>query len=408
MKTIWMAAAVAAIGLLVPAAGEASARSSRGFLYGTVETAGGKNYTGLLRWGKEEAFWGDHFNSAKEDLPYRDSQPKRERSRRSRIQVFGKDIGYRWTGDYASRQFVARFGDIAEIRPKGGDRAEIVMKSGTKYRVDGSSNDVGAEIRIKDDAIGDVIIPWNRIEVIRFKEAPSSVKPGADRLYGALKSDDFTFEGFIQWDSEECLSTDVLNGTSEDGKLAIEMGKIASIARDGRNRSRVTLKDGRTFTMEGTNDVDSSIRGIFVEDARLGRVKVNWDSFDRLDFRDAPNSGPGYGDYKPARVIRGRVKSHDGKSYAGRIVFDLDEEETWELLNGNRYDVEFNITFDQLKSLEPRGRESSFVVLKNGADIVLDDSQDVSDRNDGVLILVDDKDSGTYIAWDDIERIDFE
>jgi len=393
--------------IAAPRAGAAT--SARGFLYGTVKSENGKEYTGLLRWGREEACWGDFFNSAKEELPYIDRLPRDERSRRSRIRIFGTDVGYKWSNDYASRQFEARFGDIREIRPRHGERVDVTMKSGTTFAVDGGSNDIGAEIHVHDDAIGEVAIPWNRIESITFRAAPSGVDPGVSRLYGKLKAEDFTFEGWIQWDSEECLSTDVLNGTSDDGKLAIEMGKIASIARDGRKASEVTLKDGRTFRMSGTNDVDDSIRGIFVEDTRLGRVKVNWDSFDRLDFIEKSDSGPGYDDFKPSGPIRGTVTDEDGKTYRGRIIFDLDEEETWEFLNGNRYDVEYNIAFADIRSIEPRDRDSSRILLGNGAEVVLEDSQDVSDRNDGVLILAGDRDKdGTYLRWDEVRKIDFE
>ena len=116
----WMAAAAA--GLI--AAGTAGAHSDQGFLYGTVETRAGQSYTGILRWGDEESFWDDHFNSVKADLPYQDKMPDRERRRRrSRLEVFGIDIDYKWDHDYVSRQFVARFGDIASIEPGAGEKA---------------------------------------------------------------------------------------------------------------------------------------------------------------------------------------------------------------------------------------------------------------------------------------------
>ena len=59
--------ALVALALAFPA--WATSRAD-GFLYGTVETNSGNNYTGLIRWGTEEAFWDDLFNSAKDDLPY--------------------------------------------------------------------------------------------------------------------------------------------------------------------------------------------------------------------------------------------------------------------------------------------------------------------------------------------------
>ena len=35
------------------------------FIYGTITTADNQKYTGQIRWGKEEAFWFDYFNSSK-------------------------------------------------------------------------------------------------------------------------------------------------------------------------------------------------------------------------------------------------------------------------------------------------------------------------------------------------------
>ena len=39
------------------------AADNSGYLYGTIETTS-NSYTGFLRWGTEEAFWDDHFNSS--------------------------------------------------------------------------------------------------------------------------------------------------------------------------------------------------------------------------------------------------------------------------------------------------------------------------------------------------------
>ena len=38
-----------------------------GFLYGKVTTIDNKEYTGAIRWGKEEVYWTDMFNASKEE-----------------------------------------------------------------------------------------------------------------------------------------------------------------------------------------------------------------------------------------------------------------------------------------------------------------------------------------------------
>ena len=49
------------------------AQSDAGFIYGKVTTIDDNTYTGNIRWGKEEVFWFDMFNSSKpgnENLRY--------------------------------------------------------------------------------------------------------------------------------------------------------------------------------------------------------------------------------------------------------------------------------------------------------------------------------------------------
>jgi hypothetical protein len=389
----------------------AHAEENQGFIYGTVETTNGNTYRGILRWGREESFWDDHFNAAKDDMPYRrrdfEDRDDRDDRHRRRIRVFGITVGYDWDRDDGGRHFVARFGDLRKLEIHGGDRLTATMRNGERYELDGGSNDIGATIRVHDESLGDVKLEWRRIESITFSAVPQGTPVPARRLHGKLATEDGkTFDGFIQWDLEECLWTDELDGESEDGDLSIEMGRIQTIEKRNRNGAWVTLKDGRRLLLEGTNDVDHSTSGIFVEDQRLGRVRVRWDAFLKVDFEDTARTGRGYDDYKPATPLTGRVTDRDGKSHSGRIVFDLDEAESFEMLEGNDRDLEYVIPFELVRSIEPDGWDASRVTLASGLELELDDTTDVSDDNDGVLVFEGDKE--TYVAWRDVKRIDFD
>ena len=395
------------LGVLVAGlpAGAQDAPDPRGFLYGTVETDSNKTYRGLLRWGNEEAFWDDLFNSAKRDLPALEKYGDKE-TERERIEVFGVTIGYRWHESSTERVFIARFGDIAQIDVDGDDDVRVTMKDGSKLELEGASNDVGATVTVVDESLGEIALDWHDIERVRFEAAPGRVKPAAPRLFGKVETDAGTFEGFVQWDSQECTGTDKLDGETDDGDVSIAMGKIRSITKHGSSRSKVELEDGRSFVLGGTNDVDSSMRGVFVEDPRYGRVKVEWREFERVEFHGTNKSGRGYDEYKPGGKLQGRVADRDGKTYSGKLVFDLDEEADWEMLNGNRDGVEYYIPFSMIRSIEPRSDES-LVVLRGGEELVLEDGQDVAERNAGVLV----QESGgrtTYVRWRDVERVSFE
>jgi hypothetical protein len=377
-----------------------------GYIYGTVETESGRTYKGLLRWGTEEAFWDDLFNSVKTDLPYLEEHARDER-RRNRIKVLGITVGYRWDEYSSNRSFIARFGDIEEIEVLRGEKIDVTMKGGALFHMKGGSNDIGATITVWDDALGEVKIQWDKIDRIRFQPTPGDIQPPSYRLYGEVETENGTFEGYIQWDTQECLSTDKLDGETDDGKLSIEMGKIRAIEKRNRRGSRVELKDGREFVLEGSNDVNSSLRGVWVEDPRYGRVKVSWESWERVEFQEVDHSGRGYDDYPVARPLHGKVTDYNDQTHSGDLIFDLDESSGWELLNGDRHEVEYFTPFGHIRSIEPLRGDESRVVLKNGETLMLRDSQDVSEKNDGIVVL---RENGRelYLPWDEVKKIQFD
>jgi len=393
----------------------AQAKDNAGFLYGTVITESGTEYRGFMRWGKQESFWDDLFHSLKEDLPYVDEvedlglmDEDAQRGRGGRIRVFNVRINWEDDGWGASRVFVARFGDIERLEITGDEDARVILRNGEEFDVSGYSDDVGNTIRMRDDSLGEIDLKWDRIEEIRFEAAPRGADPGTQRLYGTVQSEAGDFTGYVMWDKEECTTEDLLDGESEDGDLSIEFGRIQAIERRGRSSSIVELRDGRRLRLRGSNDVDDDNRGIMIEDARFGKVTVEWDAFDRLELTDPNGSGRGYDEYPVPKPLYGTVTDRDGEEHSGRIVFDLDEAGTWEMLNGNVRDVAFDIPFEKVQSIEPIDDDASRVVLTSGEELELEDSQDISERNDGILLYRgDDRDDAMYLSWEEVVRIDF-
>ncbi len=397
--------ASAALLIAFAAASRLEASDTKGYLYGTVQTKGGTTYEGRLRWGNEEAFWTDHFNATKEERVLAKEIPRRHQDSDEPMRIFGVPIGIRWS-ETASRQLVVRFGDLKAILPEGSDDVTIVLKDGEEMRLGGGSNDVGARVTVHDATLGEVRVPWEKIRRVDFKAAPALLPGAPARLRGTVKTEAGTFRGTIQWDKEECLATDVLDGTSDDGKMKIEMGKIRAIEREGFRASRVFLKDGREVVLRGTNDVNDDNRGIFVDDPRYGRVLVSWEAFERVDFEEG-GSGPGYDDFPPLGPLRGTVATRDGKAHKGYVVFDVDESRGWEMLDGDRDGVTYSIPFAEVASVAPAGSSRSKVVLRGSREeITLEKSTDVTDRNAGAFVLAGEK--KTHVPWSEISRIDFE
>jgi hypothetical protein len=60
-----------------------------------------------------------------------------------------------------------------------------------------------------------------------------------------------------------------------------------------------------------------------------------------------------------------------------------------------------------IRVIEPQGDDESRVVLKNGEVLELGEGQDVSENNDGVVVLGE-NDRETYISWDEVKRVEFD
>ena len=123
---------------------------------------------------------------------------------------------------------------------------------------------------------------------------------------------------------------------------------------------------------------------------------------------DAPNSAnTNYSAFKNITKLSGTVTTVDGETFQGEITYDLDEEYSFEMLQGKDDDVEYIIPMGQIKSIKPRNYDYSNIVLKNGTELMLGESRDVSENNDGVLVFIGGEKDPKYILWEDIEKIDF-
>ncbi|MFY0608494.1 MAG: hypothetical protein JXR10_17380 [Cyclobacteriaceae bacterium] len=382
-----------------------------GFMYGTVTTIDDDAYTGAIRWGKEEVYWTDMFNASKEkneNIKYMDDDAL-DQLEDQKKGFWGDNDS--WWGDWSDNdyihQFACQFGEISMIEITGRSKADVTMQNGLTVEVNGSGyNDIGTSIKIFDSELGIVSLDWDRVETIKFMKTPSKLKEKfGEPLFGKVETSEGTFEGYVQWDHDERVSEDKLDGDTEDGDLSIKFGNIESIERFGSSRSEVVLKSGRTLVLRGSNDVNDGNRGIIVTVEGLGRVDVPWDEFDKVTFSEVKSSGPEYQSFESQNPLKAKVLDTNGKTYEGLLSFDLDEQYDFEILHGMLEDIEVMIPFRNIKEFEPRNYEYASVLLKNGKKMVLGESQDVSDKNTGMLVK-----SGNdyqYITYKDVEKIIF-
>ncbi|MCE2994938.1 MAG: hypothetical protein ACK5RG_08840 [Cyclobacteriaceae bacterium] len=393
-----------------------------GFIYGKVYTIDNKVYEGPIRWGKEEVYWTDIFNAGKErnqNLRYLSSRDRDKLDdRQNTWDNWNNNNWYRWFGNWGDKrndydndyehQFACQFGEIKAIIPSGRKYVDLEMQNGDKVSLKGEGyNDVGGEIRIMDPEMGDLDMDWGRIRKIEFMKTPKTLSNRFGiPLYGKVEAFGETFTGYIQWDHDERLSTDKLDGDADDGNISLEFSKIVSIERRG-GRSIVKLKSGRELTMEGSNDVDNGNRGVIIMNKDMIAVDVPWREFDKVTFSEPSGSLASYDQFATQKPLSGSVVTKDGKSLTGKIVFDLDEESTYELLQGKQGDFEVTTPFRDVKRLEPISDYRCSIELKSGNKITLEDAQDVNDRNQGVLVFANAKSDPVYVLWEDVKSIDF-
>jgi hypothetical protein len=284
----------------------------------------------------------------------------------------------------------------------------VTLKSGTAFDLDRfEASDFDDGVRVWDLRRGVVDLDSLRIRSIEFLPTPA-LGAAPYRLHGTVRTRQGDFTGFVQWDRQECVGPDELDGHTADGELSLRFDTIRSIARRSRDSALVTLLDGREIVLSETHQVGHGNRGIYVDDRRYGRVLISWDAFERVDFSPG-GSGPAYGDFPPGRPLTGSVTTRAGHRLAGRLVYDLDESETTETLDAPSQGVDYTVPFGLIASIVLPGREEpARVTLQSREELRLERSGDLGERNAGILVFVEGRQRPEYVPWVDVERIDLD
>jgi len=381
---------------------------SSGRIYGKLTTVDGEVFEGLIRWDKNEASWVDILHGNKE-LPRRSG--KRYRDRERSIKIFGISISrYRERDESGMAQSGVSFGHIKTLEVVDDDTVLLTLKSGQTVEMESGSTDIGKSIRglvIEDRNEGEIDFDWNDVERIDFMQGGSNLKSiFGERIYGTLTTRrDDKYTGWVCWDVDELFTEDVLDGKQKHRNRKIKFEKIKSIERNNAKSARITMMDGDELVLRGTNDVDDSNRGIVIFVEGFGQVKVDWDEFDRLDF-EPPPSPVKYTEFNGGHRLEGIVYTEDGTQYGGWIRWDDDEAYSWEFLDGDFREVEYDIEFSNIKEIKRKGYRSSVVTLWDGHSFRLRGTNDVDEDNKGIFIELDDGEE-IEIEWEEFERVEF-
>lgn len=381
-----------------------------GFLFGTIVLDDGEELTGRIRWDKNEGSWDDILDADK----VRTDRHHRSRRRSKKISIFGIEVYSEGGFSGSTSSSGLRFGYIEKIVPQSRSRATIHLKGGEKVKFKGGA-DLSSSIReilIDDVEEGVLEIDWKDIDEVRFSSMTSDYQPSREfaghRLYGVLLTDSgIEFEGFIMWDKDEIWSTDILDGDQRSRSRKIPFRRIAKITKLSSRACEVTLTNGKEMKLSGSNDVDDDNRGIVVIVPDWGQVIVDWDEFESVTFKPAPEKYVRvYDDFDAPWRLYGTVYNNYGDEYTGEITWDDDEKYSWEILDGNYRDMEFEIEFAYIQSIKRRSSRSCEVTLYSGDKFRLRDSNDVDDGNRGIYVLTEDGEEFS-VDWDEFEKVEF-
>ena len=356
------------------------AQDRPGRIYGKVTTANGDEYEGRIIWGagenEHETIWNHTFDATYNFYDHNRDVLNRQRERQSRR-----------LGDLPA-EFYVMFGHIAEIeRSRAG--SNVLLKDGREFEV--STDDSRESVTILDAELGKVVISRRDFEKIEFMDEPDEYTRTADEngypIFGTITtSSGMTFTGFILWDNDESLSTHIINGNEGRNAREIPFSKIQSIIPVNRRSSEINLWTGRKLILSGTNDVASDNRGLIITDQSYGIVDVEWRYVDKIDFeRDI--SGMRYSDFKAGTSLFGTLVDDSGDEYEGFIRWDDDEHFSTDLLNGEFENIAFKLEFSNILEIRRRSRTSATVVLRNGKELLLRNSNDVNYENKGIVVL---------------------
>ncbi len=393
------------------------AQNTEHFIYGTIYTIDDKSYTGTIRWDDEEVFWSDFFNATKPANKYHeyldesnmvksiqkwfswDSDEDEEHENHMAMHKQSDELVHIW---------VCQFGDIQTLQITGREKVDLTLKNGDLYHLSGGSNDLNTEINIMDTKLGELTLQWDRIKRVDFSKTPDNLSTTwGNPLFGTVYTTKGEFTGFIQWDHDERLTIDKLDGRTVDGEISIDFGNIQSITKT-ENGSLISLNSDREINLSGSNDVNEKNRGIVVTIDDLGRVDIPWSIFKKLEFTDAGrNALPSYLSFKKPAPLSGKVVRKDGTSVSGRLAYDLDEEMDFEMIQGKDEDLEYSVIMKNISKITPKNFSYSQIDLKNGKTLLIGGSHDVSEYNSGVLIFENEKQEPSHVKWNNVKEVVF-
>ena len=230
---------------------------------------------------------------------------------------------------------------------------------------------------------------------------------GSNRVYGTVTArDGRTHEGFLRWDRNEGSWGDMLDLTKLDrgftGLSGIRFGHVRHIRSLGSNHALFTLRSGHQVGMQGrSTDLGRAMRDLEITSLSDGQTSLQWDDLAFVRFHGT-DSEVSWNDFDGGAQLRGTVITTSGDELSGDIKWDLDEYQSWEMLNGNVRGAELDVEFSNIARIV-KYEHGSAVVLRDGRSLTLSGSNDVDSGHRGILVTSGDQ--SRTVKWADFREL---
>ena len=203
------------------------------------------------------------------------------------------------------------------------------------------------------------------------------------------------------------MTDEELDGSDATQEYEIKFADIVSIEKDN-NSSTVVLRNGKTLSLTGTNDVDQSNRGIWLDHPNLGRLEINWKQLQKLNIKPVTVDWLNFDDYAAmVHPMAGTITLRSGETVkAVQIIYDLNQQSQFELLEAKINGANRQLPFRLVKKLTVKNEQSVDLLLRDGSVLVAYGTHSVNRDNIGLLITSADQQQ--WLQWKDIQAIEFD
>lgn len=336
---------------------------------------------------EDDNLWISQFSSQKLENPYAVLF-----SNNNQV-VFGEDKRDR----PGIHSFTCRYNDLKQLRPIANNRLEVTIKGNR-------SIDVSYKFRVRPiiyftDGTSKKL-DWEDIVSINFMSSPDVAPKTYDRLYvGSVKSTQGVYFGIIDG-CDYYQSKGAPIKFTKNGKQSLTIDDVDML--ECEFGEQVIVREGKNTGVYG---IDKPWNRVRINLPTIGTIDVPWRELESITRSDSKQlAGATYDSSPTPKRLVGTLTLRKGEEFRGPMAYDLDEAMNIEFLDGANNGFTYCLQLDAVESIEPRNYKYSLITLKNGGRLSLGDYQDVTNLNNGVLML----NSSTYIPWNEIMLIQFE